>query len=358
MDSMDRPANLLSRSIEPAMLQHLIERIFVAAGASPENASIVSEHLVRASLVGVDTHGVIHVPGYVRAIRDGLLDPKATPTIDIDLPAASRVRGHWGFGHVAVLAATRVGIQKSLDYGCSTTAIVECGHIGRVGHFTEIAAAQGVVAFLYAGGYGVDAPASVPFGGRDPILHTNPIAFATPGGHEPGPMFDFATTAVAGMKVSEARRFGRRLPRDSVVDSDGRPTDDPEAFFNGGSHVPFGGHKGYAISLQAEWLGRILTGADDFATDSPAEPVMRHQGVFGVFVRADLFSTRIAIGERTDDLVARIHAVEPAPEFDRVLVPGDPERTALAIRTRDGIPVDEETWEAIVAVGRDLGVDV
>jgi uncharacterized oxidoreductase len=336
-------------------VEDLVRRILRSAGADEENAGIVASHLVQASLSGVDTHGVIQVPGYVAGIRAGEIDPTAKPSIDIDAPGGTRVRGHWGFGHVATLRGSEVGIEQALESGSAVVAVVECGHIGRVGHYAELAADAGVVALIFAGGYGVEVAASVPFGGRDRVLHTNPIAFAFPGTDGLGPVFDFATTAVAGMKISEARRLGQRLPPGSLVDRDGRLTDDPDAFVDGGSHVPFGGHKGYAISVEAEWLGRIATGADDFSDASPADPVMRHQGVLMVFIRADLFSDGALVRERGDAMAERIRSAAPAVGFDRVQLPGDPERTTRARRSAEGIPLDPETWTKLVALAEELG---
>jgi LDH2 family malate/lactate/ureidoglycolate dehydrogenase len=350
----DRPAEV--DTYPPDAIELLVHSMFVAAGATDENASIVAAHLVRANLSGVDTHGVIHVPGYLDAIAEGRIDPAAAPSIEDETATSARVRGHWGFGHVAALRATETGIAKARAAGMGIAAVEECGHIGRVGHYAELAADAGVVALFFCGGYGYESPSAVPFGGRKPELHTNPIAFAFPGGAVGGPAFDFATTAVAGMKVQEARRHGQRLPSGSIVDRDGRPTDAPEDFFAGGALLPFGGHKGYAIMVQAEWLGRIATGADAFADMSPAEAAMRHQGTLGIFFRSDLFAERTQVATMSDAMAIRIRGSEPAPGVAQVQLPGDPERASRAVRSVGGIPIDRETLDSLLTRARQLGV--
>lgn len=284
----------------PASLEQLVQSLFIAAGATRENAAIVAGHLVLANLCGVDTHGVIHVPGYLDAIGEGRIDPGAQPTVDRETISSARVRADM---------ATRPPRRSH-----------------------SVAASR--------------------------CCTRTPVAFAFPGGVLPGPAFDFATTAVAGMKVSEARRHGRSLPPVSIVDREGVPSDAPEVFYDGGAHLPFGGHKGYAIMVEAEWLGRIATGADEFAGGSRAEPVMRHQGAMGVFVKSDLFADAAQVAARSDEMTTRIRESEPARGVARVLLPGDPERMSRASRAVEGIPLDRDTLEGLIGRARQLNVPV
>jgi uncharacterized oxidoreductase len=39
-----------------------------------------------------------------------------------------------------------------------------------------------------------------------------------------------------------------------------------------------------------------------------------------------------------------------------VLIPGDPERETRAERTKNGIPLPDDTWAAIVNTAREVGV--
>jgi uncharacterized oxidoreductase len=352
---MTKPTPTGAALHDPAAVLDLAIRILEAADADPVNARIVAEHLVEASLVGVDTHGIVQLSGYVRAIREGRLDPRATPTVDRETPVAGRVRGHWGFGHVAALEATRIGIAKATAVGCAAIAIVESGHIGRVGHFAELAADAGIISLLFAGGYG-DVPRVAPFGGVKPVTGTNPIAFGFPGEPGGGPFFDFATTMVAGGKVTESLRLGRPMPAGALMDQEGRPSDDPQSMYTGGWLTPFGGHKGYSILIAAEWLGRIATGADDYFVSSHGEPMSRQQGILGIFLRADLFVDRATVDQRSADTASRIRAVPSVDGGEPVRIPGDGARSTRLQRSKTGIPIDVETWEGIQSLSRELGL--
>lgn len=209
---------------------------------------------------------------------------------------------------------------------------------------------------VWAGGYSEEEPATVPYGGRTRVLHTNPMAMGFPAGEEPRMMFDYATTAMSGVKVVNAQRRGERLPPGSIVDKDGNPSTDANDFFSGGGHVPFGGHKGYALMMATEFLGRIFTGADAFADPNHGGPIMRHQGVTMIVFKADLFQPFAAYADRADEMERRVKGVPPAPGFKEVLVPGDPEIRTRAIRERDGIPIADDIWQSITEVAAALDI--
>ena len=329
-----------------------ITDILLTAGASDENAGIVARHLVESNLSGVDTHGIIHLPYYVDDIQKGLLDATARPEVLQRRPTSALVTGHWTFGQVAAEFATEVGIELALANDVAVVGLVQSHHIGRLGHFTEMAARAGLLCQVWAGGYSEEAPMTMPYGGRGRLLHTNPISMAFPAGEEPRVMFDYATTTIAGTKVDNARRRGEQVPAGAIVDKNGQPTTDPADFFDGGGHVSFGGHKGYAIGYAAEFFGRVLTGSGSYADPDRAGPVLRSQGVTFVLIRADLFQPMGLYTASADEMERRTRAIPPVDGVAEVLVPGDPEWRTRLQRRRDGIPVEDAIWERIIALPR------
>ena len=339
----------------PQELRSLVTNIFLAAGATEANARRVAEALVSSHLAGVDPHGVWHLAGYVRDIRDGYLVPTAVPEIVSETPTSALVTGNWTFGFVAAEYAMQLAIEKAREQGVSAVGIVRSGHIGRLGEYTEMAAAQGMVSMVWAGGYSEDQQTTMPYGGRTPILHTNPLSLGFPAGDDVPMIVDFATTGVSGSKVVLARNRGEKVPPGCIVDRDGNPTTDPEEFFNGGGHVPFGGHKGYAIMLAVETLGRILTGSDSYAETERGGVYHRHQGVTMLVIKADIFQPLADFTTRLDDLERRVRAVPPARGFEEVLVPGDLESRSREAR-RDGIPIPDDVWKVLTDLATEVGV--
>jgi len=316
--------------ITESELSDLARDVLAAAGASPDNAAIVAQHLVEANLSGVDTHGVWHLPGYVKDLRAGLIDGSASPEVLERRPTSALVTGHWTFGQVAARYATEIGIELAAEHDVAVVGLVQ----------------------VWAGGYSEEAPMTMPYGGRERLLHTNPISISFPAGDEPRVMFDFATTTLSGVKIDNAKRRGESVQPGAIVDRDGQPTTDPNAFFDGGGHVAFGGHKGYAIGYAAEFFGRIFTGSNTFADPDRAGPVLRNQGVTFIFIRADLFRPMAEFTASADEMERRTRAVAPVDGVAGVLVPGDPEWRSRATRRRDGIPVEDALWERLAALPR------
>jgi LDH2 family malate/lactate/ureidoglycolate dehydrogenase len=266
--------------------------------------------------------------------------------------------GGWAFGQLTAERATQVAIDKARAHGIAVVGAVRCNHIGRLGEWAEMGAAQGMIVFLAAGGLAGHRPHVAPFGGRSGALGTNPLAFGFPGGSDEIPVLlaDFATSAVAAGKIMVARAKGVPLPAGNIQDSEGRPTTRPEDYVNGGTLLPFGGHKGYGLSVVVELLGRVLTGSGAYAEDGRGGDVYGQSGTLVLALDPGLFRDRADYARDVDATLRGIKAVPPAPGVEEVLLPGEPERRARAERERNGVAVEEATLEAIREVARSVGV--
>ena len=338
-------------------LTALVDRILQAAGADEENAHAVAEHLVLANLSGVDSHGVWHVRGYVEMIQNDQCVPAAKPRILSQTANSLRVTGSWGFGHTAAAFTMERAIAKAADQGMAIAALVESNHIGRLGHYVEMAATAGMISLVALGGQGNAHPTAVPHGGREPKMHTNPVAMGFPGGEKPPMYFDFATTAVAGVKIVNAVNRKEQIPIGLVVDAEGAPSCDPNDLFNGGGHLPFGGHKGYALMLAVDYRGRIFAGSDRFNGRERGGIYDRYAGTCMIVFKADLFQPFSEYAGAADEMGERVRSSQPARDTAEVLVPGDLEERCREERRRNGIPIEEDVWGSIREAGRMVGID-
>ena len=339
-------------------LHALVKRILLAAGADEQNAEEVAHHLVLSNLSGVDTHGIWTIPIYVAGILANELLPAAKPAILQETATSALVTGNWTFGHVAAKYAMELAINKARTQNMAVVGIVQLHHIGRLGTYVEMAAAENMIGMVWAGGFGQVEPVSVPYGGKTRVMHTNPISIGLPAGEESTMMFDWATTALSGVKVENAYRRREQLPPNSIVDKDGVPTTNPDDFYAGGGHLPFGAHKGYTLMMTSEFLGRIFTGADSYVEAGRGGPIFLHQGVTMVAFKSDLFQPFADYAERADEMERRVRAVPPAPGFDEVLAPGDLEARTRERRRREGIPIADDIWQSLTEAAASVGVEI
>lgn len=184
------------------------ERLFQALGAPADIAHRVSSSLVQADLYGVTSHGFGLSLAYVRAIQQGTLNPGGRPAIARENAVTALVDGGRGFGQVAAEYAMRLAVDKAREHGAGVVAGVHCGHIGRIGEYSEMAAKQGLIGVTMVNAN----PLVTPFGGAARRIGTNPIAFSVPVPGGRPLLVDFATSVVAANKVRVARARAHRSP--------------------------------------------------------------------------------------------------------------------------------------------------
>ncbi|MHB8618216.1 MAG: Ldh family oxidoreductase [Chloroflexota bacterium] len=331
--------------------------IFEAAGAPSDSASLVSRALVDANLAGHDSHGVIRIPEYLSMIKDGRLKPAARPTMAVDQPSAVLVDGGWGFGQVTATFAVDEAVARARTHAVAAVGLIRANHLGRLGAYMEAGAAAGCVTLAWVGGLRGPQQA-VPFGGAKPAYGTNPFAAGFPLAGEDPMLVDFATTAVAGGKVMVARAAGQAVPPGCIVDSAGRPTTNPDDFFNGGALLPFGAHKGFGLAVLAELLGQVLTGADETGREVGEQDAFARAGALFVAIDAGIFRSTEQTAENARRSIQRIREIPPAPGFDRVRTPGEPEADAHRTRSAQGIDLPPATWEELQSAARSVGVAI
>jgi uncharacterized oxidoreductase len=159
---------------------------------------------------------------------------------------------------------------------------------------------------------------------------------------------------VAEGKLRVARANGQQVAPGLLLDAEGRPSQDPQSFYDGGVLLPFGGHKGYGLSMMIELLGGVLSGIAPSATSA-------YHGGNGTLLMAlnvGAFTPFERYRDEVEELCAAIKASPPAEGFDEVLLPGEPERRARALRSEQGVSLADQTWNEIAKLAAELGVEI
>lgn len=339
----------------------LLKSMFTAAGVSDRHAGIVADHLVASELAGVETHGLRPLWLYFRNIREGQLLPNANPKILEESATSALITGNWTFGQVAAKFGMEVAIQKAAKSGIAIVSVVQLHHIGRVGHYAEMAAAVGMCSIVAGAGYCKSDRRVAPYGGRAAVLDTNPIAMGFPNPKEPDgrPMLlDYATTTRAQGAVFLAKLRGQSLPPGFVIDKEGNSSIDPNVLDHGGAMLPFGSYKGYALMMAVEFLARLVSGSDDHIDPNRGDDMFRHQGVTMIVLKADLFRSMANYSQSAHEMAQQARSIAPAPGFDQVRMPGDPEADTRATRQEGGIPIAEDIWKMLTEQATTLGLDI
>ena len=335
-------------------LEGWVRELFEGADMAEDAAGVVAASLVQTNLRGIDSHGVLRVPIYIQRLRAGLLNGDPEPVVIKEEGAMAMVDADGGPGQVAGYFAADAAIRLAREHGVGVVTVQRSAHYGAAGLYALHVAREGFLAIATTNA----EPYVVPYGGSEPALGTNPIAFAAPAGDDAVLVLDMATSQVAIGKVFLARERGGEIPETWAVDERGAPTTDPQL---ARSAVPLGGYKGYGLALMVEVLSGLLAGAgfthsvgDMYNDFSRAQDV----GHFVLALDPERTVGRDAFADALERLLAELRANPPAPGFDEVLVAGDPERRAEAERARGGIPLPASLFETLTTLSRELGVDV
>lgn len=323
--------------------------IFEAVGSPPDIAKRVAVSLVESNLMGQDGHGVARIPIYLEDVEKGTTVPTARPSVLSETETTAVVDGNWAFGQITAYLATDVAMKKARAHQVAAVAIIRCTHLGRLGEYTEMAAHQGMFAFMAGGNY--NAGPVAPYGGASQVLGTNPISFAVPGPNSEPVIVDIATSVTAEGKVRLARANGEAVAPGTILDKNGNPTTDPNDFYAGGCLLPFGGHKGYTLSVIVDLIARLVAGGEKVAV-----PRELSYGNFLVVVNLAAFRPPTEFIEAVTTRIGEIRSARVAPGFTEVLIPGERGRRTRAKRTIEGIMLPEDTCRRLTELAARYGV--
>ena len=336
-------------------LEQIVNDVFAAAGSGPAEHRRIAHYLVESNLVGHDSHGVIRVPTYIEWLRTGKVLANQSLETVFENETILVADGRFGFGQVMGEEAMRLGINKVGRQGVAVVALRNSGHLGRIGDWAEMAARAGKVSlhFVNTSGGGILV---APFGGTQRRLSANPIAAGIPVPNGAPIIVDISTCTIAEGKIKVAFNKGATVPEGCILDGQGQPTNDPKSFYASppGAILPFGGHKGYGLSILAEVFAGALTGGacSHFGVNRVSNNML------SILLDPAVFPTFDGYSKELLDFIHHVKNSRTVTPDGEVLMPGEPETRSRAQRLRDGIDLDDTTWGQITATARSLGVAV
>lgn len=327
--------------------------IFVAAGAPRGEAEWVSHLLVKSNLVGHDSHGVIRIVQYVKAMEEGYLKPGARVEVVRETPSSALLKGNWGFGQVVAKKAMEIAIDKAVKNTVGTVCAYDLYHIGRLADYTEMAAEKGLIGIAMAN----SVKSVAPYGGKERLLSTSPMSYAFPTGGETPFVLDIATSVCAEGKVRVALHKGEKLPYGCIIDKEGNPSNNPQDFYDGGALLPLGGdsvgYKGFGLGFVVEVLSGVLSGAG-----CGYEEGKKGNGIFFQAIDIQRFMPVNEFEKKISAFIQTVKSTKLRPKFREILMPGEPEARTKRERLRDGIYLPDKTWEEIRNTANALGLDL
>jgi L-2-hydroxycarboxylate dehydrogenase (NAD+) len=342
--------------------------VFEELGTPPKDARICADVLIASDLRGIESHGVGRLKYYYDRILAGLHHPQTQFEIVKETETTAVIDGHHGMGHVIAYRSMRLAMDKARQYGLGAVAVRNGTHYGIAGYYPLMAAKEGMMGLCVTNA----RPSQIPTFGSEPMLGTNPIAFAAPSDMDYPFCFDAATSIAQRGKIEVAARAEKPVPEGWVVDDQGQSLTDPAQILRdmgqaraallplGGAGEMLGGYKGYSLATIVEILSASLSGGAflkdllGFAPDgSPRHFMLGH---FFLAIDIEHFIPLEVSKRITGEIMRTLQASRKAPGQERIYVAGEKEYEMEAIVREHGVPVNRNLREELQTMRDELAI--
>jgi len=329
----------------------MTKKIFEARGLPPEEAYQVASALVWANLRGIDSHGIIRIPGYMMRLEKGIVNPRPKMRIVKETLAAMVIDADHGHGQVAITFGMKKAIEKAKKASIGWVLVRKTKHSGAVGYYTRMAANAGM-AGLYMG---ASSPNMAYHGTKAGGVSTSPISMSVPRDGGKTISLDMAT-AIAGVgKLMEHKALNEPLGEGWALDDDGNPTTDPQV---ANLPRPLGGPKGSGLSLMFECMSSLMVGSAILEPWLSGVNQKHHQNAVVAAIDISAFVDLSVYCNQSEGLAKAIKGLPKAEGVDEVLIPGERSDAVYEKRLRDGFFVPATIWSATVEIAEKYNVPV
>jgi LDH2 family malate/lactate/ureidoglycolate dehydrogenase len=343
--------------LDAVRLERLVSSIFQKVGAPVENAEIMARSLVAADLRGMNSHGILRLPIYVRRLQSGGFRPDRKGRIVRESAGTVLIDGEDGLGAVVTSRAMDEAIQRARTTGIAAAGVFNSNHNGEGAFFALRAIAAGMIGICTTNG----SPNTPPWGGKTKVTGPLPITIGVPAGEEWPLVLDMALGVSSRGKILYYADKGIPLPDGWLVDAEGQPSNDAEHIRQGGWILPIGGYKGWGLITIMEVLSGVLTGGalgrdivELYGDTTKAQKI----GHFVIAINVAAFMELSTFKSRMDAYIRMLKASGPASETQQgVIIPGQREFCKEKEQRQNGLMVSCKVVDEVLAIACELSIE-
>lgn len=343
------------RTVSHKQLEKFVSEIFRSVGFALPDSDLIARSLVEADLRGVESHGVMRVPIYVKRINSGLVKLHSKGEVVRDAAATATIDGGNGMGQLMAYQGMQLAIEKANQYGIGIVGVKHSNHFGTAAFYSNMAAEQGMVGLSFTN----TLPIMPAPGGSQALVGNNPLSIAIPTAAYRHVILDMAMSVAAVGKVMMALRKGESIPAGWAFDSEGNVTTDPQKALEAGLYMPIGGPKGFGLAFAIDVLcGALLDSAVGNEVKSMTfqwtDPV--DCGHLMIAINIESFTRLQTFQRKVDQMIDAIKHSRANNDTGMSLYPGEPEHLREQERRENGIPLSAKVFKELTQVAADLGV--
>ena len=350
------------------VIENFMLDVFQGLGVPEDEARICADVLIASDLRGIASHGVGRLKYYYDRIQAGVQFTTTEMEIVKETETTALVDGHHGMGHVIAYRSMRIAMDKAKRYGLGAVTVRNSTHFGIAGYYPLMAAGEGMMGLAVTNA----RPAIAPTFSTEPMLGTNPIAFAAPSDMDYPFCFDGATPITQRGKIEVAARAEKPVPAGWVIDTQGNPMTDPDEILEalgtataallplGGAGEELAGYKGYSLAVMVEILSASLCGGAfmkdllGFAPDGSRRPYML--GHFFLAIDIEHFVPLEVSRRITGQIMRALQNARKAPGAERIYVAGEKEHEQENLIRQQGVPVNPNLRQELHIMRDELNI--
>ena len=301
------------------IIKKQIIKIFQKHGLSKDHATISSNALINAELVGAYGHGLSRLKMYCDRISKRLINPKPRIKIKKISQSISHIDANNSIGFVAADLGIKVAIRHAQKTGIGLVAIKNSGHYGLSGYYAEQAVKKNLIALIFTNA----PPAVAPHGSLKSLFGTNPICFGSPSGSKIPFILDTSISMINRGKIRYAEKNNGKIPKGVALDKFGNPTNDPKKALSG-VQLPIAGYRGSGLAWMVDILSGVLTGSNHAGkVKDPFVDFSGPQNVGHLFLtfKSNLFQKNFV--KRIKDNIRIIKKLPKLKGIKKILYPGE-----------------------------------
>ena len=292
-------------------LKKEIIRIFKKFGFSENHASISTDALINAELVGAYGHGLSRLKMYCDRIKKGLINPRPKIKIKKISQSISLVDANDSIGFVAADIAIKQAIKNAKKTGIGMVAVRNSGHYGLSGYYAEQAIKKNLITMIYTNA----PPAVAPHGSLKSLFGTNPICFGTPTGSKVPFILDTSISMINRGKIRFADKNNQKIPLGVALDKFGRPTTNAKKALQG-VQLPIANFKGSGLAWMVDILSGVLTGGNHAGrVKDPFDDFTGPQNIGHLFIT---FKTNLFVNNYNKRIKDNINKIKRLPKIKGV----------------------------------------
>ena len=342
--------------IQAQVLQTFLSQLLEKVGLEREDAIFLAQVVVQTNLWGIDSHGIIRVPSYIKRLRSRVINPKPKIIRIKGSKGLEVLDGDNGHGFIVGRESMKRAIELAKTYNVGIVGAINSNHFGAARIYARMAADQGMIGITMSN----MAPLMAAPGGSKPIVGNNPIALAIPTFDSFPVVLDIALSTITVGKLLLARNRGEKIPLDWATDSEGRPTDDPVKALSG-FLLPVGGHKGFGLALVVDILCGVITSGSFL---NQLKSMVKYPDSPSLTCHLMIAIDPLSIINQEDmkmRMASFCETVKSSPMWDQskeMLLPGEIEYRTFFERKSKGIPLPKNLYDELVALGYEMGLPI